>query len=90
MEKKAPPVSVRKVFKELRKMIQNGVNVQEPSSSKVRAALDKDFMGYVLITCAEPSDKGKMQIELSFGGDEALASYLVDSAKVFFEEKEEE
>lgn len=71
-------------------MIQKGVKVKEQSTHQLRNELDKDFMGYVLITCAEPSEDGKMQIELSFGGDTTLASYLVDSAKEFFEGQEEE
>lgn len=90
MEKQTPPVSVRNIFQELRKMVQNGVNVKEQSSEKLRSLLDKDYMGYVLITCAEPSDEGKLQVELSFGGDSTLASYLVESAKGFFEAQDEE
>ena len=85
MEKQTPPISVRNIFQELRKMVQNGVNVKEQSSEKLRTLLDEDYTGYVLITCAEPSNEGKMQVELSFGGDVTLASYLAESAKGFFE-----
>lgn len=35
---------------------------------------------YVLITCGEPSQDGKMEVEMSYSGDPALAAYLVESA----------
>ncbi len=35
---------------------------------------------YVLITCAEPCDEGKMEVELTYDGDIDLAAYLVESA----------
>ncbi len=40
---------------------------------------------YVLITCATPNAKGEMQVEMTYEGDEALASYLVHSASNMFE-----
>ena len=39
---------------------------------------------YVLITCAKPNAKGEMQVEMTYEGDEALASYLVKSAGNMF------
>ncbi len=39
---------------------------------------------YVLITCAAPNAKGEMQVEMTYEGDEALASYLVQSAGNMF------
>jgi hypothetical protein len=41
----------------------------------------------VLITCSEPSQYGKMEVEMNFEGDEHLASFLVDSAAEVFEER---
>lgn len=90
MEEKAS--SVRSVFRELRRMIRNGVSVQEAkgkAASMLRASLDKDYLGYVLITCEKPSEEGKMEVEFSYGGEAALASFLVDSAQVYLEEQDE-
>ncbi|MBS0621511.1 MAG: hypothetical protein JSR80_00930 [Verrucomicrobia bacterium] len=35
---------------------------------------------YVLITCGEPSEEGKMEVELTYEGDQDLATYLIESA----------
>ena len=69
-------------------MIQKGVQAQGTSTAQLKNELEENCMGYVLITCAEPSEDGKIQIELSYGGDVTLALYLVDSAKHFFEVQE--
>ncbi len=41
---------------------------------------------YVLITCGEPSEDGKMQVEMTYEGDEVLAAYLIESARGFIED----
>jgi len=41
----------------------------------------------VLITCSEPSKEGKMEVEMSYEGDESLASFLVDNASQVFDER---
>lgn len=51
--------------------------------------LKKDHAAYVLITCSEPTDDGKMQVELTYEGDPHLASYLLESAQGFIEYEEE-
>lgn len=38
---------------------------------------------YVLIACGEPAEDGKMQVEMTFEGDECLAAYLIESAQDF-------
>ena len=35
---------------------------------------------YVLITCAAPEEDGRMEVELTHGGDADLAAYLIESA----------
>lgn len=40
---------------------------------------------YVLITCGEPSQDGKMQVEMTYQGDPLLAAYLVESAQQFID-----
>jgi hypothetical protein len=42
---------------------------------------------YVLITCEEPSQDGKMQVEMCYKGDDGLAAYLVDNAQDFFHQQ---
>jgi hypothetical protein len=34
----------------------------------------------ILISCKEPSEDGKMQVEMSYEGDEVLAAYLLENA----------
>lgn len=35
---------------------------------------------YVLLTCEEPSDEGKMNVEMKYEGDQYLASYMIERA----------
>ncbi|MEL7431521.1 MAG: hypothetical protein AAGI90_03205 [Chlamydiota bacterium] len=50
----------------------------------IKNSLRKEHACYVLITCKEPSEDGKMEVELSYEGDETLAAYLVESASEAF------
>lgn len=56
---------------------------------EVRHALAKDHACFVLITCGAPSDEGKMQVEMIFDGDPALAAYLIESAQGLIEPQPE-
>jgi hypothetical protein len=60
---------------------------KEISLGKIKETLSRKHACYVLITCSEPSSEGKMEVEMSFEGDESLASFLVDSASQAFDEK---
>jgi hypothetical protein len=42
---------------------------------------------YVLITCGEPSEDGRMEVEFTYEGDASLASYLLESAQSYLEDK---
>lgn len=43
---------------------------------------EDDVICSVTIQCKAPSDDGKMEVEMFYeGGDEALASYLVETAR---------
>ncbi len=55
----------------------------------IQRALEKEHACYVLITCSNPSEKGEMQVELSYEGDEGLASYLLESAQSTFKKPED-
>lgn len=69
------------------------VSKDEPEDralENLRKALTEDNECYVLITCSKPSDSGKMQVELTFEGDESLAAYLVETAKDTFHDQAHE
>lgn len=55
----------------------------------LKAALDDKFSCYVLITCSKPSQEGQMEVEMSYEGDSALASYLLQGAQTLIEQEEE-
>ncbi len=40
---------------------------------------------YILITCARPSNKGKMEVEMTYEGEDTLAAYLIENAHQMFE-----
>lgn len=42
---------------------------------------------YVLITCGEPSEDGQMEVEFTYEGDVSLASYLLESAQTYLDDK---
>ncbi|PIS01221.1 MAG: hypothetical protein COT84_03600 [Chlamydiae bacterium CG10_big_fil_rev_8_21_14_0_10_35_9] len=52
----------------------------------MKKTLSKNHACYVLITCSDPSEDGKMDVEMSYDGDETLASYLLQSAQNIFDE----
>ncbi|CDR33832.1 hypothetical protein [Criblamydia sequanensis] len=57
---------------------------------KYRKMLDGKHACYVIITCDEPDDVGRMNVNFSFDGDPALAAFLIDGAKNHLEEENEE
>ena len=57
------------------------------SLEKIRKTLSDRYACYVLITCGSPTDDGKMNVEMSYEGDEILASYLVDNAQQVFDDR---
>ena len=54
---------------------------------KLTECLREDHACYVLLMCKTPSNKGEMQVQMVYEGDEDLASYLIDNAQAVFEEK---
>jgi hypothetical protein len=65
-------------------------NPRDISLQSIKKALGKNNACYVLITCGEPSEDGKMQVEMSYEGDQTLAAYLVESAQNVFDHQIEE
>ncbi len=51
--------------------------------------LKEDHACYILITCGEPTNGGKMQVEMTYEGDPSLAAYLLESAQGFIESEED-
>lgn len=56
----------------------------------IKQKLAKKHACYVLITCDEPTENGEMQVQMSYEGDAALASYLLQGAQNIIEEGEED
>ena len=61
---------------------QSRVHVREKlGRAMIQKILEKQQnAAYVLITCAAPTEDGRMEVELTFDGDEDLAAYLIESA----------
>lgn len=55
----------------------------------IRDKLAKKHACYVLVTCDQPSDDGKMNVEMSYEGDPALASFLLQGAQEYFETQDD-
>lgn len=49
--------------------------------------LPSDCACYVLITCTQPDENGKMDVEMNYEGDEMLASFLVENASQVFDDR---
>jgi hypothetical protein len=52
--------------------------------------LAKESICYVLITCEKPTADGNMQVEMTYEGDAALASYLLQGAQQAIDDEESE
>lgn len=53
---------------------------KDKSQQDLREILRENNVCYVLITCTEPTDDGKMEVEMTYDGDPMLAAYLIESA----------
>lgn len=71
-------------------MMRKEKNPRELSLQSIKKVLSQNNACYVLITCGEPSEDGKMQVEMSYDGDECLAAYLIESAQNVFEHQQNE
>ena len=73
-----------------KKVIQ--IDQQQDKSHEVALHKIKDAMGdscacCVIITCSAPSKDGKMEIEMSFEGEESLAAFLIENAGQVFDDR---
>ena len=42
---------------------------------------------YVLITCGEPTEDGRMHVEMTYEGDTLLAAYLLENAQSILDDQ---
>jgi hypothetical protein len=56
-------------------------------NNRITDQLAKKYACYVLITCDSPKDDGKMNVNMSYGGDPMLASYLIQGAQTIIDEQ---
>ncbi len=47
---------------------------------KVKQLVAKNNLSYILITCSQPSEQGKMDVEMSCEGDDDLIGLLMQNA----------
>lgn len=52
-------------------------------------AFSKKHMGYVLITCEQPTDSGEMNVQMTYGGPMDLANMLIDGAQTLLDDESE-
>jgi hypothetical protein len=69
----------------MRKLAERFFWPRRESVVEIKKALSENNTCYVLITCSEASKDGKMEVEMSYGGDPILAAYLVESAQNIIE-----
>ena len=62
--------------------------MKEDAHTRIRKLLSKKYVGYVLITCKPPEKSGGMQVEMTYEGDVALASYLLEGARGYLDEED--
>ncbi len=59
----------------------------EPKKAALKLRQREKHACYVLITCGEPNPEGKMQVEMTYKGDPALAAFLLENAQGFIAEE---
>jgi len=57
---------------------------------KIKKILEKEYAGYVLVTCKQPEHDGKMEVEMTYEGDPILAAYLLEGAQGYLDEEEQD
>lgn len=57
---------------------------------RIKEVLAKRHACYVLITCDTPTADGSMEVEMTYEGDAALASYLLQGAQDMMNGQEQE
>lgn len=55
----------------------------------LRETLETQYESYVLITCGAPSERGEMNVEMSYEGDAALVAYMINGAQEILDVEDE-
>lgn len=63
--------------------------MKKRSRKHLQEVLDTDPSCYVLITCGKPSEKGEMQVEMTYQGDASMAAYLLQGAQTVIDQDQE-
>lgn len=64
-----------------------GGTMRREIRDRINKALSKNHACYVLITCDAASDEGDMEVKMSYEGDAALASYLLQGAQTLIDDE---
>lgn len=67
-------------FKKSKRSKSNAPHLKQSKQAKKKAC-------YVLITCDEPTEDGKMHVEMTYEGDTTLAAYLLENAQSILDER---
>ena len=72
------------------KILEGLFDKKGPSKRDIKSILKRKKEGkticYVLLTCNEPNEEGKMEVEMNYEGERWLASYLIKSAQGVLDE----
>lgn len=63
------------------------MNAKKNAHKAFEEAFSKKHMGYVLITCEQPSASGEMKVEMTYGGSSDLANLLIDGAQELLDDE---
>lgn len=54
----------------------------------MKSLLEEDNACYIVISCKQPSEEGKMEVEMNYEGDPDLVAYLLENAQNFVDLEE--
>lgn len=57
------------------------------AEEEIKKTLERGCACYVLISCSEPDADGKMEVEMTYDGDEVVAAFLVENASQMFDDR---
>jgi hypothetical protein len=60
---------------------------KEAALAQLKKNLSNAYTCFVLITCTEPDEGGKMEVALDYEGDESLAAFLIENAAQALDER---
>ncbi len=64
--------------------------MRKRSLEGLKEQVKNNASSYVLITCGQPTEEGEMHVEMTYQGDEALVSYLLQGAQLLMDERDDD